>query len=140
MISNGADFAQFADDVAKAMAAGITALRFFSLPEARATEAVVVNNIIGSLPGSDRLARGFVWMSKPDMANVGNKICFTEVSGFDSVADHSKWKDTPDGADITKATEPLSKDMGLKALDVLGKRRSWTAGSGIVHVAFAKIA
>jgi hypothetical protein len=121
------------------MTGKVTALRFFSLGDAKATEAAVTKDIIGPLPNSDHSARGFVWVSKPDMADVGSTICFTEASGYDSVADHWKWRDTPDGAEATKHMESLVGDMGLKAVDVLGKRRSMFEGSGIVHVAFKKI-
>ena len=122
------------------MTANATALSFFSLRDAKATEAVVVKDIIGTVPDADRSAKGFVWVSKPDMADIGNTTCFTEVSGYDSVADHWTWRDTPECADMTKAIEPLARDVGLKAVDVLGKRRSMFEGSGIVHVSFKKIA
>jgi hypothetical protein len=36
--------------------------------------------------------------------------------------------------------KPLVEDLGLKAVDVLGKRRAMIEGTGIVHVEFEKIA
>jgi len=86
------------------------------------------------------VATGFIWVSKPEMADMGSTVCFTEAFGYDSVADHWKWRDTPEHAEVIKGIEPLVRDMGLKAVDVLGKCRSMFEGSGIVHVAFKKIA
>jgi hypothetical protein len=134
------DFADFAHDVAQAMTANVTALKFFSLRDAKATEVVVLKDIIGALPGNDRSAKGFVWVSKPDVADIGNTICLTEASGYDSVADHWKWRDTPECTEMTKVIEAVARDTGLKAVDVLGKRRSMFEGSGIVHVSLKKIA
>jgi hypothetical protein len=134
------DFAQFTSDISKAMTANVTALSFFALGDAKATEAVVASSIIGSLPNSDYSTKGFIWVSKPDMVDVGSTVCFTESTGYDSVADHWKWRDTPEGAEATKRLDFLVRDVGLKAVDVLGKRRSMFEGSGTVHVAFKKIA
>jgi hypothetical protein len=133
------------------MTANVTGFRHFSLPDSKATEAVVIKDMIGSAPNvNDRsvitvgkaksAARGFIWISKPDMADIGSTVCFTEAFGFDSVADHWKWRDTPEHAEVAKGMESLVRDMNLKAVDVLGKRRSMFEGSGIVHVAFKKIA
>jgi hypothetical protein len=133
------------------MTANVTGFRFFSLPDAKATEAVVIKDIIGPAPNMNDhsvitvgkakgAATGFVWVSKPEMADMGSTVCFTEAFGYDSVVDHWKWRDTPEHAEVTKGMEPLVRDMGLKAVDVLGKRRSMFEGSGIVHVAFKKIA
>jgi len=44
------DYAEFAHDIARPMAAHATALSFFSLPNAKAAEAVVVKDIIGAVP------------------------------------------------------------------------------------------
>ncbi|KAF2468483.1 uncharacterized protein BDR25DRAFT_315966 [Lindgomyces ingoldianus] len=128
------DFTQFAHDITKAMTANVTGFRFFSLPDARATEAVVLKDIIGPTPNmndhsgitvgeASGAAAGFVWVSKPEMADMGSTICFTETFGYDSVADHWKWRDTPEHAEVIKGIEALVRDMGLKAVDVLGKRR-----------------
>jgi hypothetical protein len=133
------------------MTANVTAFRFFSVPDAKATEAVVIKDIIGPAPNMNDhsvitvgkakgAAAGFVWVSKPEMAHMGSTVCFTEAFGYDSVADHWKWRDSPEHAEVTKGMEPLVRDIGLKAVDVLGKRRSMFEGSGIVHVAFKKIA
>lgn len=133
------------------MTANVTGFGFFSLPDAKATEAVVIKDIIG--PASNMndhsvitvgkakgAATGFIWASKPERADMGSTVCFTEVFGYHSVADHWKWRNMPEHAEVIKGMEPLVRDMGLKAVDVLGKRRSMFEGSGIVHVAFKKIA
>ena len=133
------------------MTANVTAFRFFSLPDAKATEATVIKDIIGPAPNvnghsvvtvgkAKGAASGFIWVSKPEMADMGCTVCFTEVFGYESVADHWKWRDTPEHAALIKSMEPLVRNTGLKAVDVLGKRRSMFEGSGIVHVAFQKIA
>jgi len=72
------------------------------------------------------------------MADIGHTLSFTEVSGYDTVADHRKWRDTPECAEMTKAIELLARGMGLKAVDVLGKRRGMFEGSGIVHVSLRR--
>lgn len=133
------------------MTANVTGFRFSSLPHAKATEAVVSKDIIGTAPNMNDhsvitvgkakgAASGFVWVSKPEMADMGSTVCFAEIFGYDSVADHWKWRETSEHAEVIKGMEPLVRDMGLKAVDVLGKRRSMFEGSGIVHVAFKKAA
>jgi len=127
------------------MTANVTGFKFFSLPDTKATEAVVINDIIGSTSNmkdhsmitmgkAKGAAMGFIWVSRPEMADVERTVCFTEVFGYDSVTDHLKWRNTQEHAEVIKGM-----DIGLKPVDVLGKRRSMVEGSGIVHVAFKKI-
>lgn len=132
------------------MGASVTALRFFSLHDGKATEAVVFQDVAKALHNTNDEAEvsigkakgasvGFIFMSKPEMAEIGSTVCFTEVSGYDSVADHQRWRDTSEYAELTMRMDSLSRPFGLKPVDVLGKRRSMDAGSGIVHIAFEKI-
>ena len=54
--------------------------------------------------------------------------------------DHWKWRETPEHAEVIKGMGKLVDEFGLKAVDVLGKRRAMFEGSGIVHVKFERIA
>jgi hypothetical protein len=144
------DFTQFAHEITKCMTANVTAFRFFSLSDAKATDNVVIEDIISPAANMNNssvvtvgkakaFARGFVWASKPEMANMGSTVCLAEVSGYDSIEDHWKWIDTPEYTEETKKMKSLPRDLGLKAVDVLGRRRSMVEGSGVLHVKFRKI-
>jgi hypothetical protein len=145
----GIAFTQFKHDVTKAMEAKVTEFGFFSLPDAKANEAVVMKDIIGeanidehpviTVGKAKGAAMGFVWAVKPDLSEQGSALVFTGVFGYDSVEDHWKWRDTPEHAGVIEGMEKLVKEYGLKAVDVLGKRRAMFEGSGIVHVKFEKL-
>lgn len=150
MLRDSIAFTQFAQDIDDAMAANITAFRFFSLPDTKATEAVVFHDIISSAHNMDDqsmitvgkargTASGFTWITKPEMAEVGCTVCLAEVFGFDDVADHQRWRDTPEHVELKKAFESRTSALGLRAVDVLGKRRSMFDGSGVLHAALQKI-
>lgn len=143
-------FTQFKHAITPAMESNVTELGFFSLPEDKATEDVVMEKIIGD--GADMndhpvitagkakgAATGYVYTSMPEKAEEGNKVVFTGVFGYDSVDDHWKWRDTPKHAEVIEGMYVLVKELGLKAVDVLGEERGMFKGSGIVHVTFTKL-
>ncbi|KIW03245.1 uncharacterized protein PV09_05466 [Verruconis gallopava] len=139
----------FKHDISAAMAANVTEFGFFSLPDKNATEHVVMQKIIGDVDMSQHpvitvgkakgAATGHIWMVKPEMAEVDNTTVFTGVFGYDSVDDHWKWRATREHAEVVKGMDVFVKELGLRPVDVLGKRRAMFEGSGIIHVEFKKM-
>jgi hypothetical protein len=130
------------------MTANVTEFRFFSLPDKNATEEVVMQKIIGDTNVDEHPATiagkvkgaslGHLWWLKPDMANVDNTTCIIGLFGYDGVDDYWKWRNTPEHAEPIKGMKSFVKELGIKPVDIFGKRRSMFEGSGILHVKFKK--
>ena len=138
-------FVKFQSGTEGAFRAPVTALRFCGLPDEKAEESFVMECIAnrsksvpidqnsGEIVKPKSLAEGFIWVSKPEPADLGSSLCHLEISGFESVEEHWEWR----GKELENMR---AKDGEFKAIDVLGKRRSTVPGSGVLHVELKKIA
>ncbi|KAL6884704.1 hypothetical protein GGI43DRAFT_419394 [Trichoderma evansii] len=139
-------FATFKHDTKEAMTANVTEFRFFSLPDKNAMEEVVIQKIIGDTNVDEHpavtvgkakgVSMGYMWWLKPDMAAMGCTTCFTGVFGYDSVEDYWRWRDAPEHAEVINGGKDFMKELGMKPVDMFGKRRAMFEGSGIIHVKF----
>lgn len=84
------------------------------------------------------VSMGYMWWLKPDLADMGSTTCFIGIFGYDSVEDYWRWKDMPEHVEAIKGTKRFMNELGLKPVDMFGKRRAMFEGSGIIHVKFKK--
>ncbi|OAQ59560.1 hypothetical protein VFPPC_03790 [Pochonia chlamydosporia 170] len=141
-------FATFKHDTAEALTANVTEFRFYSLPDKNATEEVVMQKIIGNAKVDEQpavtvgkakgVSMGYMWWLKPDLADMGSTTCFSGIFGYDSVEDYWRWKDMPEHVEAIKGTKGFMNELGMKPVDMFGKRRAMFEGSGIIHVKFKK--
>ena len=91
-----------------------------------------------TLGKSKGASMGYLWWLKPDIADVGSTTCFMGVFGYDSKEDYWRWRDMAENTEVLQGMKDSVKELGIKPVDIFGRRRAMFEGSGILHVKFKK--